>query len=81
MPAREVERIPRVEQLISARLDATHPPTAYRIEFLRAHPVAQRSFVLSAAEAEQIEQELLQMQSCIQQRLLDAYLSRLYYHS
>jgi len=80
MPAREVERIRRVDQLALARLDVTHPPTAHRIDFLRAHPFIQPSFTLSAAEAEQIEGELLQMQPHVQQKLLDAYLSRLYYH-
>ncbi|MFN8536659.1 MAG: M48 family metalloprotease [Thermomicrobiales bacterium] len=35
LPAREMERIRRVQQLTDARLDRTHPPTPYRIDLLR----------------------------------------------
>lgn len=35
-PAREVERMKRIGRLEGARLSATHPPTAYRMEFLAA---------------------------------------------
>jgi heat shock protein HtpX len=78
IPAREVERIRRVERLQLVSLDATHPPTVYRIEFLKAHPIEQPEFVLDAVEAEQLEQEVLRAQSQIQQKLVDSYISSLH---
>lgn len=77
-PAREVERIRRVERLRLVSLDATHPPTEYRIEFLKAHPIEQPEFVLDAAEADQLEQELLRVQPRIQEKLINDYLSSLH---
>jgi Zn-dependent protease with chaperone function len=58
LPARELERVRRVELLQGTRLDVTHPPTAHRIAFLKAHPFASPSIVLSSVETEQLEREL-----------------------
>jgi len=39
LPDREWQRLARSSQRKGARLDASHPPTAYRCSFLRAHMV------------------------------------------
>ena len=69
VPSRELERIRRVEKLEYARLDATHPPTAQRIEFLKAHYVPETKVVLSLVELTQLEQELTLLQEEMQKEL------------
>lgn len=79
MPAREIERIQRLETMSMARLDVTHPPTSYRIQFLQANNVTQTGLQMSDAEAAQLEQELLTCQTRVQNELIDQYRSRIYY--
>lgn len=57
IPPRELERVKRIEQLESTRLDATHPPTAYRIEFLSTRWL-EPQVVFSKSESDRIDQEL-----------------------
>jgi Zn-dependent protease with chaperone function len=79
MPLRELERIRRVEQLEESQLDTTHPPTAHRAAFLRAHPVNEAKATLTPEDANQMEQELVPMQGTIQQQLMDLHKRSLYY--
>ncbi len=79
LPAREVERIRRVETLQNARLDVTHPPTPYRIQFLRSRPHGAGCVSLSEADAVALEQELFSMEQRIARELVDQYCSHLYY--
>jgi Zn-dependent protease with chaperone function len=79
VPRRELQRISRVERLRESRLDATHPPTPFRIDFLRAHPVTQPQVVMSQADFEQMEHELASLHGPIQEQILDKYRDRLYY--
>jgi Zn-dependent protease with chaperone function len=58
MPARELERIRRVEKMEGSRIDRTHPPTAHRVEFLEVHYVSEATVVLSSEELVQLEKEL-----------------------
>ncbi len=66
MPARELERIRRVERLEGTRLDTTHPPTAYRIEFLKSHRVTEAKVVLTDGDNARIERELAALRDQIQ---------------
>lgn len=79
MPRRELERIRRVERLETSRLDATHPPTARRIDFLRARPVPAPKVVLTRHDLEAIDRELAPYKAAIQDRLLDLHRRSLYY--
>jgi heat shock protein HtpX len=63
MPERELERVRRIAQLEGARLNVTHPPTAYRIAFLKAHPVTTPKVTLSSDDTERLERELMSTQS------------------
>lgn len=57
LPAREWERLRRKGEAEGARLDGTHPPTAFRIAFLEAHRVAEPKRVADAAIMTAIDAE------------------------
>lgn len=57
-PPVELERIRRACLLETARLDATHPPTAYRIAFLEKHEISEAGCNLTKQEIEAIDMEL-----------------------
>lgn len=78
VPPRELERIQRIEHMEGSRLDATHPPTVYRIQMLQAHPVAQPAVLWSADDDEALTRELVPAQRRLQKRLLDRVESALY---
>ncbi len=73
VPQRELDRIHRVSRLRESRLDATHPPTAYRIELLAAHRVSEPKVTLSASDLELLEHELSAVQDKIESKLVDLY--------
>jgi heat shock protein HtpX len=75
LPAREMERIRRVERLLGTRLDASHPPTLYRIEVLEHQPDQPAALVLSHGEADAIDDELDRFREPMGRRLVDEYLS------
>ena len=58
VPARERERLRRIEQLTHVGIDTTHPPTAQRIAFVKSRPVDKPQVELSPLEAEQLQQEM-----------------------
>jgi Zn-dependent protease with chaperone function len=73
VPERELERLRRVERVQPSRTDVVHPPTSYRIEFLRAHPFQAAKVTASSIEQNLVNQELASLETEIQRRLLDAY--------
>ena len=73
IPPRERERLARVARLAASRLDATHPPTAYRIQLLQARPAGQPEFMISAEDNEAIERELGKLVPEFESMLLDEY--------
>jgi hypothetical protein len=80
VPQEDLERLGRRrEERLEARLDVSHPPTAYRIGFLRAHRVDEPKVVLSPEDYERLGQELASVQAAIQERLLDLHKDPLYY--
>jgi heat shock protein HtpX len=78
VPTRELARIRRVQLLEGSRLDHTHPPTAYRIAVLEAHPVAAPAVTITAEEHAALERELATVYPRIQARLVDRHTSSLY---
>jgi hypothetical protein len=60
------------------RLDRTHPPTDYRVKFLRSRACEPGRLRLSPAECEALEAELAALSPRIQKQLVDSYLRRLY---
>ena len=79
VPLRERERIKRVTLKEESRLDATHPPTVYRIEMLKIHPVATGQVILSSELSERIENELIPVRRRVQKELVDLYRQSIYY--
>lgn len=75
MPERERERIRRLERLEGSRLDATHPPTLYRIEVIEAQPDPSPLLVLSHGESTAIDAELERFREPMGRRLVDEHLS------
>lgn len=83
MPERERERRRRVARLEHARLDATHPPTALRIELLEARPALAPAVTLNSAWSARIDSELAPLEREVAREvareLLDRHRSALYY--
>jgi heat shock protein HtpX len=73
LPAREWERLARAIQREGARLDASHPPTAYRCAFLRTHMVATPRLVATADAMRAIDAELETVQEALGKRLISRY--------
>ncbi|CAN5791953.1 hypothetical protein BH24DEI2_BH24DEI2_00120 [soil metagenome] len=78
LPERELERLRRLERLPSSRVDTTHPPTVYRLDFQTAHP-QQGRVRLSPEDDERLRRELSRAHPKLQKRLVDAFRSNLYY--
>jgi Zn-dependent protease with chaperone function len=57
-PAKEIERIRRVDERRGTAIDSTHPPTSLRIKMLRQHPPHPATITISTVESSAIEQEL-----------------------
>jgi Zn-dependent protease with chaperone function len=60
------------------RLDSTHPPTPYRMAYLRAQPPEQPRIVLTPAESDQLDGELAVVAPRIERELMDLYRASLY---
>jgi heat shock protein HtpX len=73
LPEREWQRLARSSQHEGARLDASHPPTAYRVAFLDAHRVAEPRMVATASVMTTIDKELNSLQEKLGQRLIARY--------
>ncbi|HYF61924.1 MAG TPA: M48 family metallopeptidase [Herpetosiphonaceae bacterium] len=76
IPEIERERLRRVQLLDASRLDATHPPTPYRIQLMRAHPVPGAQVRLTAEQNAAIDQELSRLRGPIQQRITSGFTGR-----
>ncbi|HEY4698391.1 MAG TPA: M48 family metalloprotease [Gallionella sp.] len=61
------------DQRLEAKLDATHPPTGFRIKFVQSRLVRTPQVILSFAETECLETELAALKPSIQQRLIEQY--------
>lgn len=80
VPAREIERLQLVSRLYESRLDNTHPPTAYRIEFLSSNPQPGTFHYQPTSEQRALlNKEIQRLQDSMQQKIVDNYLGKLYY--
>ncbi len=79
VPERERERRRRVARLESARLDATHPPTAFRIELVEARGKQEPKVILDPGRSAAIDAELQPRRRAVEQTLVDEYRASLYY--
>ena len=73
LPDREWQRLARSIQREGARLDASHPPTAHRIEFLKAHVVTRPRMVATEDAMRTIDAELNAAQERLGKRLIARY--------
>ena len=78
MPAREMERLKRVDKLQGTRLDATHPPTIQRATYIAGRPKPIR-LSLDPWVAEELRAELARLEPSVQQVLLEKHHRGLYY--
>jgi heat shock protein HtpX len=69
IPSRELERIRRVEKLANSRIDTTHPPTAHRVDFLKAHYMPEIKVKITPTEGERLKQEMLPLYEAFQENV------------
>jgi heat shock protein HtpX len=62
LPQREWQRLARSSRREDSRLDASHPPTAHRVEFLDTHRVAAPLMVASESAMTAIDAELRKLE-------------------
>ena len=79
VPPREMARVRRVQQLEESRLDVTHPPTAYRIAMLQAHPSAENSRLLESVDLRSVTAEAADVEQAFAPRFLEEYEAYLHY--
>lgn len=80
VPAREIERLKRVSRLYKSVLDASHPPTAYRMDFIASlnyPPLA--GLKHNQEKIKLLNQELASLRKILHERLVDKFLDNLYY--
>jgi heat shock protein HtpX len=70
LPDREWQRLARASHREGARLDASHPPTAYRSTFLRAHMVDKPKLVATQSVMRAIDAELATLRETLGKRLI-----------
>jgi len=70
LPEREWQRLARSSEREGARLDASHPPTAYRMGFLDTHKVAEPRMIATDSVMTAIDMELNALQERLGQRLI-----------
>ncbi len=78
IPARELERVRRLQEIEHSRLDVTHPPTIYRIQALQAHRPLAPTVELSSADRELLEEEFSTIRAQVQSKLIEGYRRTLY---
>jgi hypothetical protein len=66
-----------VARLETARLAATHPPTALRIRVLESRPAEEPRVVLDAERSAAIDAELAVFHREIEERMLDDYRAKI----
>jgi Zn-dependent protease with chaperone function len=75
LPDREWQRLARVAQSEGARLDASHPPTGYRIDVLRAHCVTVPALMVEDSVMSAVDAELKTLEERLGRRLIARYAS------
>ena len=78
LPEKEKTRIRLLMNSVASRIDSTHPPTKYRMEFIDRKGNTEPEYVLDERKFQDIRQELYQYHTEIENKLMDEY--RLYIH-
>lgn len=73
VPAKELERIKRIELLDNSRLDATHPPTGNRIFYINSLDLEQPNHIIKDETYQLIMNELSKLHLLIEKNILDDY--------
>ena len=71
VPAREMERIKRVDEREEARIDASHPPTVLRARFIEGRARLDPAIVLNAAQSRAIDKELQPLFERLSMEIMD----------
>jgi heat shock protein HtpX len=78
LPNKEFRRLRRVAELELSKLNYTHPPNAYRIQFLQYQPTYTSRISLTEEQNKKINRELAKHEERITDTLNGEYLSSLY---
>lgn len=78
LPANELERLRRMQQIEGARMDSTHPPTVDRLQVINSHPFDTPKVQLSENEYTRIKNDLVDYYERIEHKIKDDYRNSLY---
>jgi heat shock protein HtpX len=78
-PEKELERVRRMERMEGSRLDATHPPTAYRLKLMEQTENFYGKVVLSKEDSVKIRKELDAVTKAFEKKIIDEYKEYIYY--
>ncbi|MFC5448827.1 M48 family metallopeptidase [Paenibacillus aestuarii] len=73
IPAKELERIQRIARLEHARLDGTHPPTSFRINYIDALADEAPAYTMSDDTYASVKSELSVLHRGVEKRIMDRY--------
>lgn len=78
LPSKEFRRLKRVSELELSKLNYTHPPNAYRIQFLNSQNFYSSRVSLTVEQNKKIDRELAKHEERVQDILVGEYLASLY---
>jgi heat shock protein HtpX len=78
LPSKEYRRLKRVSELELSKLNYTHPPNAYRIQFLNKQNHHSSRNSLTVEQNKKIDRELAKYEERVQDTLVGEYLASLY---
>ncbi len=73
MPQKEIDRLGRLEKSKLSRVDATHPPTVYRIEYIKLLSYEMSKYQLSEDECSDIDKELKKEYDRVNKDIVEFY--------
>jgi len=73
IPAKELERIKRIARLEQARLDATHPPTRFRVNYIDSLADATPGYTLDDETYASIQREISKLHRSVEKLIMDRY--------
>lgn len=73
IPDKELDRIARIKSAVDSRLDATHPPTSYRIDYITSLDESQTTYELNEGTYNAMMMELDKLKAPIENTLLTKY--------
>jgi hypothetical protein len=76
VPEREMERIRRADEMENSRIDASHPPTASRIRFIKSRHFELPLVILSDSLSRAIDAELQPFHERFSMKLMDLFVEQ-----